>query len=342
MAITKAGSTGVGLGGPGSSVIPKFYADFMRDRLWSSLYFRQFGTDVTVPHGYENVKIPRWRSPYTISDYQPSYDSSFANISQIAEDGSITPGQLSASSIEGSVVIFAGAIGYTEKAMLVSHASITDGAMENLVRELALRIDDYTIGQISSTAETNKMIAGSDSTVGTSDTLDGAEIAKIGPKMDSWNVPRWEDETFVCVIHPLVAYDVMTDSAQTGFLEIAKYTDPSDIYRGEIGRLYGIRFIVSNNVKCFDSGASPSDSDFEANVKGTYSYIIAPDAYYTITQEGGGVQVIHHPPGSAGTSDPVNLQGTIGVKVYYGVVAAPAADHRLARLKHAVSLYDGS
>jgi len=49
--------------------------------------------------------------------------------------------------------------------------------------------------------------------------------------------------------------------------------------------------------------------------------------------------VIHHPPGSAGTNDPANMKGTLAVKVYYGVVAAPAADKRLWWFTHALSMH---
>jgi len=249
MAITTSTSAG-GLGGPGGPLIPKFYADFMRDRLWSSLYFRQLGTEVTVPRGYETVKIPRWKSPYFIrSSYPNPSATTYATVTTVHESASITTGLISAESISGDVSIFVGAIAYTEKSVLVSHASLTDGATENLVKDLVWKLDTHTRTQISSVGSSNETgSTNANGHVTSTDYIDGASVAKIGPLMDSYNVPRWEDETFVCVVHPLAMYDLMTDTAATGFLDVAKYTDPGPIYRGEVGRLYGIRFVQTNNL----------------------------------------------------------------------------------------------
>jgi hypothetical protein len=48
------------LGGTGGHVIPPYYADFLRENLYPSLYFRQLGTLITIPRGTgDKVKIPQ-------------------------------------------------------------------------------------------------------------------------------------------------------------------------------------------------------------------------------------------------------------------------------------------
>lgn len=53
------------------------------------------------------------------------------------------------------------------------------------------------------------------------------------------------DDSFVCIIHPYVAYDLMRNSE---WLELNKY-QPEHIYRGEIGRIGGVRFVETTEAK---------------------------------------------------------------------------------------------
>lgn len=54
--------------------------------------------------------------------------------------------------------------------------------------------------------------------------------------------------SFVGIIHPDVAFDLMGDSKWEA---IKTYSDPKDIYEGEIGRLHGVRFVESTEAKIF-------------------------------------------------------------------------------------------
>lgn len=53
---------------------------------------------------------------------------------------------------------------------------------------------------------------------------------------------------YVGIIHPDVAYDLMKDPE---WLDPKKYVDTQDIYNGEIGKLYGVRFIENTRAKVF-------------------------------------------------------------------------------------------
>jgi N4-gp56 family major capsid protein len=327
----------------GSHVIPPYYADFLRDNLYPNLYFRQLGTMVTVPRGYgDQIRIPRWQTPVVINAQQSSISGHLSAISARAEGGGITPQQLCAESITGAVVQFAGARGYSDKLIIVTKANFIEGALESLARELAFRLDTHTRVGVTAAA-TLRSVGNQQSVSGvtTGDVLRGKEIARIAPDMDSSNVPRWEDESYVGVGHPLLQYDLFTDISAQGFLLTARYNDAGRIYRGEVGRMYGIRFLLSNAVPLF-RGATGSTSGVDGlsgGITGSNLYVFAPDAFYSIELEDGGVEVIHHPPGSSGSvSDPANQIGSIAVKVFYGVAHAPSGDQRLVRFAHALGL----
>jgi len=53
---------------------------------------------------------------------------------------------------------------------------------------------------------------------------------------------------YVAIIHPDVAFDLMRDPE---WLAPRQYADPKDLYSGEIGKLYGVRFIENTRAKVF-------------------------------------------------------------------------------------------
>lgn len=56
------------------------------------------------------------------------------------------------------------------------------------------------------------------------------------------------DRDFVAIVDPDVAFDLMSDSA---WENVKTYSDPKDMYSGEIGRLYGVRFVETTEAKVF-------------------------------------------------------------------------------------------
>lgn len=57
------------------------------------------------------------------------------------------------------------------------------------------------------------------------------------------------DGSYVGIIHPDVAYDLMSDPA---WETVKTYADPEDLYNGEIGRMHGVRFVESTEAKVFE------------------------------------------------------------------------------------------
>jgi N4-gp56 family major capsid protein len=108
---------------------------------------------------------------------------------------------------------------------------------------------------------------------------------------------------YVAIIHPDVAYDLMND---TKWEAVATY-NPKNLYAGEIGRLYGVRFVETSEAKIFEkAGASSID---------VYSTLfLGADAYGTTSIDGGGLEMIVKPKGSAGSADPLNQRSTVGWK----------------------------
>lgn len=119
-------------------------------------------------------------------------------------------------------------------------------------------------------------------------------------------------DSFVAIIHPNVKYDVMRDP---DFINVVKYNNTERVFKGEIGAIGNIRFVVSTYAKVFKEAGGTSGSKFDV-----YStLVIGKEAYKTLEIEGEGMHTIIKPLGSGGTSDPLNQRATQGWKTTHGI-----------------------
>lgn len=136
-------------------------------------------------------------------------------------------------------------------------------------------------------------------------------IRKAVRTLENQSAPRI-DGYYVAIVHPDVKYDIMSDK---DWKDPNTYKDSVDhLFKGEIGSLYGVRFVENPRAKVFKkSGATPSGTG--AVAQDVYSTLfIAENAYGIIPIEGSGMEHIVKPKGSAGTADPINQRSTVGWK----------------------------
>lgn len=62
------------------------------------------------------------------------------------------------------------------------------------------------------------------------------------------------DDSYVAIIHPYAAYDLMRNSE---WIDVHKYADPKAIYDGEIGKLGSVRFVSSTEAKIWKDDTCP-------------------------------------------------------------------------------------
>ena len=133
-------------------------------------------------------------------------------------------------------------------------------------------------------------------------TVDAVKRAVV--KLKQQNAPKING-SYIGIIHPDVAYDLSTDPA---WEEWSKYTNPEHMYEGEIGRIYGVRFVESTEAKIWKDDTCPSGLAVFSTL------IFGEGAYGTTEIEGGGLRTIIKQKGSAGTADPLDQRSTIGWK----------------------------
>lgn len=143
----------------------------------------------------------------------------------------------------------------------------------------------------------------------TKDCLVTAEVVKrAATKLKSVNAPKI-DGYYVAIIHPYVAFDLMSDKE---WIDVQKYATPENMLKGELGKLAGVRFVESTEAKIFTTAGGASDCPSGLAVFSTL--FLGSDAYGVTEVTGGGLETIIKQKGSAGTSDPLNQRSTVGWK----------------------------
>lgn len=131
-------------------------------------------------------------------------------------------------------------------------------------------------------------------------------IAKAVTELKKANAPKF-DGSYVGIIHPSVSYDLMTHK---DWIDVNKYANVGAIFDGEIGKLFGVRFVETTEAAYFKG------SDGGTNGEAVYSCLfIGKGAYKVIDVASAGARIIVKPKGSAGTADPLDQRSTIGWKI---------------------------
>jgi len=202
---------------------------------------------------------------------------------------------------------------------------IMDEISDELSDNAALSYDTIVRAALSGNF-TNQFAGGAASEITVADTsvLNAAEIRKAVYTLRKANVPGFQGNMYKGLIHPAGHFDLQSDTAAGSWLETSKYINNSEILRGEVGALYGVRFVVSTNT---GSGTGATDETFHA-------YIFGRDAYGITELSGQGMEMIRKEPGSQDTSNPLNMFSTVGWKF---VMAA-----KVLNSIRAVQIYAGS
>jgi N4-gp56 family major capsid protein len=218
----------------------------------------------------------------------------------------VTPdGQsLNMSTIEATVAQYDGYITLSDVLLLTAIDNNLVQATKLLGAQAGATLDTITREVLN--GGTNVIFAGGKEARGDLDTtslLTVDDVKKAVRLLKNQNAEKISG-SWVGIIHPDISYDLTNDPA---WKDVKTYSDPSDIYEGEIGKLYGVRFVETTEAKIWAGGGSGG--------RAVYSTLILGDNAYGVTEiSGGGLQHIVKQLGSAGTGDPLDQRATAGWK----------------------------
>jgi N4-gp56 family major capsid protein len=141
--------------------------------------------------------------------------------------------------------------------------------------------------------------------------------------------------SYVGVISPVVARDIMLDGA---WVNAKTYSDVKDLYKGEVGSLYGVRIIEGTSPFIEDEVEGTYDvADHADNAGLIYSSFILGDQAFGVPELAGegpmSPQV--HIVNTADHADPLNQRTTVGFKTYWAAKVLNAAYFVVHRSKTA-------
>ena len=131
-------------------------------------------------------------------------------------------------------------------------------------------------------------------------------VKKVAAMLKAANAPKIDGD-YVCILHPYVAYDIMSDPR---WEEMHKYTTPENMYQGEIGRIAGVRFVETSEAAVYKGTENSCPTGLAV-----FGCLFLGNGAYGVTEvTGGGLQTIIKQLGSAGTADPLDQRSTVGWK----------------------------
>lgn len=301
------------------AMLPKYWDDTLLDNLYPQLYYYQFGEKRRVPQGSgKTFYIPRWKKQNIVA--------------AIPVEGTVLDlCPMSAQYLSGTLAGYAGAYVHSDFIVMTALSSVIEGSLREISKDIAKAIDDRIklttsgagteIGAASTAAASRK----------TNTSMRFKDAIRASTVLDDADAFKFPDGAYAGILHPKVAYDLMAYRSANfnEWQDINKYTSGvENIYRGEIGKAFGIRFITTSNIqlsKFAHSGMSAGKAS------GYQNAVLSPGAYHVVELDGAMAQTYVKGLGSAGTADAVNQNATVGAKVYFESVAN-TLDTRMVRI----------
>lgn len=304
-------------------LIPAYYDRLLLDNLYPDLYLYQFGQKRRIPRNFGKT--------ITFTRYYKSSAAGGSYLPVVLTEGT-SPGlsSLSAAVITTTLSGFGSAIGVSDLIVMTAISDVVRGAVFELSKGMALKIERKLRQFLCTTGSllpAKNTAATSSHTIATASTIDAVDIYRASAKLRQNDARTWSDGYFAAIAHPRVAFDIRNDTSTGGWIDINKYATNEtvgNIYRGEVGRIGGVRVVESSEAK-FLGAVSLS-----ANASGFMTFVVAPGAFGVAELDGSAASVFVKQVGSAGSSDPINQKGSVGVKVYFG--AAVLDSNRIVRI----------
>lgn len=305
--------TGVNIGsGDDASLIAFEYYDrkFLRYAV-PKLAWYQFGQKRPLPMG-EGDSI-------TFSRYTPFGRVSTPLTRGVNPDGqSLTAGTLTAGIDEwGGVVPISSYLDLTSIDPKVSETSGLLGVQAGETLDWVIQARTLTAGTV-----TAKNIYPAGENFGTAtpitSVLDTSLIRQAVFRLKIAKAIMFEGAYWVCIISPHAEFDI---TGSTDWVEASKYAGSKQLFEGEIGRWFGVRFVEDTNPLTFAANNGVSAGSTLPGVCGSTGALVPTVVF---GQESYGVseltgrKIIIKIPGPQDTSNPLNMWKTVGWKQTFG------------------------
>lgn len=309
---------------PFGAFMPSYWDSVLGENLYPNLYMYQFGTKRQIPRNFGiDIKIPRTTKRALVTEITSGNEGTVIGTSP-----------LSSQFISGTLKQFAGAYRHSDVVIMTALSDVIELSLRDIARDLAKKMDTHVRDVLSAKGGFVGGGAGlSEGGVQTAHVLTSTNLLKAAVLLEDADNPRPPDGHFPIITHPLAIFDLQASLTGNSWLEINKYGSEGtvqNIYRGEVGRIFGARIVTSTNVK-----RVLGVNEMSATASGYRSMMFAPDAYYVTEVSDMTAKTFVKQLGSAGSLDPVNQVASVGAKVMFTAIAADwGSERRMIRLVH--------
>lgn len=223
-----------------------------------------------------------------------------------------------------------------------SYAKISDvgdlDSVFNLYEETAFELG-RNLGEICDRVIQNELLANgtyaffannrtSRATIASTDFLKNSDLAAARTLLFAKAAPAIDGNNYYGVFHSFVVFDLRTDATVNGgWFDATKYSMPEKILDGEVGMMHNIRILETQTISPFLGGVGGTVNIFP-------SYVFGQQAYQVVESQP--MQTIMKAATEGGAENPLNLYGSVGVKIRFGVKIKK--QESLLRLESAASL----
>lgn len=219
-----------------------YYKDYLCDNANENLVHDQFGQKHPIPTG--NGKTIEFRK------YSPLPKATAPLSEGVTPDGQ----DLKVTTVSSTVAQYGGWVGIPDMLKLTALDNNMVQATEILGDQAGRTLDTVTREVLN--GGTNVMYApivdsnGTTSVTARSSLTSDSKLSvdlilRAAAKLKN-NLAKTIDGSYVAIIHPYVAYDLMRSSE---WMEAHKYAAPENLFNGEIGKIGNVRFVESNEAK---------------------------------------------------------------------------------------------
>jgi N4-gp56 family major capsid protein len=207
-------------------------------RAESKLVHDQFGQKVTIPKG--RTKTISW------DRLSPLPKATKPLTEGITPKGST----INITRIKAEPVQYGNYVSYTDSFDFFKHDPSPEALKMNelLARNAAETLDDITKDVLA--GGKNVLYAGDATSRATLEgVLTVTDIRKAVNQLKRNKAVPFDDGYYVAIVHPDVVFDIQSDE---NWKKPHEYVDTKQVYKGEIGELYGVRFVETPDAKIFN------------------------------------------------------------------------------------------
>lgn len=238
-------------------------------------------------------------------------------------EGTPTTAQvLSAVNVSGTAAQYDAAVSISDLMAQYSFGDVMKAAMQRLAYNAGLSLDTVVRNAIVPNAVPQLATgAASITAVPATGVLTIAELRKgmrTLEKANAFRVGGKENAAdaftgngyWVAVISPDTKYDLMNDTSTGAWIDTNRYAGSENIFAGEVGKLYGIRFMETSNAFTYLNSAVAATGNVHATL------LAGSDLFGVTTTQN--LQTFIKDFGSGGVADPTNKVSTAGWKATFG------------------------